>query len=313
MRDAQQRGWQLLCTDLETAVEPSEVRVWRNRGLTVVLGDLRDVAFARRIVCDEMQQLDAIVHFAAVVPPDSEGDDKLSYESNVIATVRLLRAAKELEYQPFFVFSSTFNVYGIPLSNHSIKSAEDPAQPVGNYATHKAEAEELVQASDIPWVIARVGVVLDAGVTSRASRSMMSMAFEMAPDLPSECIHTSDVTRAMLNMVERQAACVGKILLIGGGESCRVSHYDQMNLYFEAAGLRLAPTAFGGDRHPCHWLDTRESQQLLEYQQHSYADICQEAQHRFRRIRPLLRLFAFILNPVLAWYIRRFVRQTSWL
>lgn len=313
MRNALQRGWQVLCTDLESAADPLKVRAWRNQSIPVVLGDLRDTDFVERIVHDEMPHLSAIVHLAAISPPDSEHDDRLSYESNVIATARLLRAAKKSRQNPFFVFASTHNVYGVPLSNHSTKCTSDALAPAGNYGKHKAEAEALVQAAGVPWSIARISTALDAGTTNRASRKMMSMAFEMAPDLPSECIHTNDAVEALCNMVEQQADCADKVLLIAGGASCRVTHFDLMNMYFEAVGLRLNPSAFGGDRYPCHWLDTQESERLLSYQKHSYSDICREANKRFRRIRPLLRPLSFFLSPIAAWYIRRFIRQTSWL
>lgn len=313
VRDALQRGWQVLCTDLESAADPSKVRAWRNQGIPVVLGDLRDADFVKRIIHDEVSQLSVIVHLAAVSPPDSEHNDKLSYESNVIATARLLRAAKKLRQSPFFIFTSTHNVYGVPLSNHSTKFTDDALAPAGNYGKHKAEAEALVQAAGIPWSIARISTVLDANSTNRANRSMMNMAFEMSPDLPSECIHTSDTVQALCNMADRQADCAGKVLLIAGGASCRVTHFDLMNMYFEAVGLRLDASTFGGDRYPCHWLDTQESERLLSYQKHSYKDICRQANTRFRRVRPFLRPLSFVISPMIAWYIRRFIRQTSWL
>ena len=42
-----------------------------------------------------------------------------------------------------------------------VLSADTPINPADVYGTHKAEAEELVRASTLDWVILRLGGVLD--------------------------------------------------------------------------------------------------------------------------------------------------------
>lgn len=305
--------WQLVCTDLESATTAQEVEHWRNQGIEVILGDLRNADFIEDLIQNRTSNLDAVIHMAAIVPPMPEIDSKLSYEVNVIATSKLLKALEKLTQPPFFIFTSSYNVYGVPLSNHSVKSASDGVVASDFFGTHKIEAEQLVKDCKLPWSIARLGAVLDANTTSRTSKKLMNIAFEMSPDIPSECIHTDDAVLAIFNLISKQQQANQKILLIGGGLPCRVTHFDLMNVYFQAWGLKIKPAVFGRDRHACHWLDTKESQTLLQYQQHSYKDICQQANHRFKRIRLFVRPFSFILSPIANWYIARFLRKSSWL
>lgn len=312
-KKAQSRGWQLICTDLESATTAQEVEHWRNQGIEVILGDLRNAGFIEDLIQNKTSNLDAVIHVAAVVPPIPDIDSTLSFEVNVIATSKLLKALEKLVQPPFFIFTSTYNVYGVPLSNHSVKSASDEVAASDAYSKHKIEAEQLIKNCELPWSIARVCAVLDAKSTSRTSKKLMCLAFEMSPDLPSECIHTDDAALALCNLVTKQQQANHKTLLIGGGLSCRVTHYDLMNVFFQAWGLKIEPTVFGRDRHACHWLDTKESQTLLQYQQHSYKDICQQANNRFKRARVFIRPLSFLLSPIANWYIKKFLRKSSWL
>src|SRR3546814_16554829 len=86
-----------------------------------------------------------------------------------------------------------------------------------------------------------------------------------------ELVHTEDAGLAFANAVSCGDA-VGRILYVGGGESCRSQVLDFYNRMFNAIGLRpvdprvlrSGPPRFFGD-----WLDTVESQRLLQFQRHS--------------------------------------------
>src|SRR3546814_10898785 len=94
----------------------------------------------------------------------------------------------------------------------------------------------------------------------------------------SELVHTEDAGLAFANAVSCGDA-VGRILYVGGGESCRSQVLDFYNRMFNAIGLRpvdprvlrSGPPRFFGD-----WLDTVESQRLLQFQRHSLDDILHE-------------------------------------
>ncbi len=116
-----------------------------------------------------------------------------------------------------------------------------------------------------------------------------------------EMVHNDDAALAFANAVSSEEA-IGKILLIGGGESCR-SHalpfYDRM---FSTVGLgplkpevlRPGPPHFFGD-----WLDTTESQKLLAFQRHSMDDIFSDLEAKVGLKRRLLKIVAPLVNLIL--------------
>ena len=73
---------------------------------------------------------------------------------------------------------------------------------------------------------------------------------------------------------------------------------------FEATGVgRFPRLAYGTRVYYCDWLDTTESQALLGYQRHRFADLIDQLRHESRLTRPVTR----ILSPL----IRRFLLRYS--
>ncbi|HZL81746.1 MAG TPA: hypothetical protein VFC06_07430, partial [Demequina sp.] len=66
-----------------------------------------------------------------------------------------------------------------------------------------------------------------------------------APDNPIEYVHPLDVATAIANCLDNPDA-VGRVLLVGGGEGCRLTQHKFFSAVFEEAGLRL-PREFMGD------------------------------------------------------------------
>jgi hypothetical protein len=100
----------------------------------------------------------------------------------------------------------------------------------------------------------------------------------------------------MANAASRQEAR-SRVLLVAGGPSCRATQRDFFSMAFRSIGIGMLPDeAFGEHRFEMDWMDTRESEQILEYQRHSWADFeagfeTRMRVHRFSLapIRPLVR------------------------
>ncbi len=91
----------------------------------------------------------------------------VSYEdfqrANVMPTQNLLRALKAAEHTPSrFVLVSSLAAYG-PSSPERPHAESDPRAPVEHYGKSKAEAEEVVETSGVPYTIIRPGGVYGPG------------------------------------------------------------------------------------------------------------------------------------------------------
>jgi nucleoside-diphosphate-sugar epimerase len=114
--------------------------------------DLRNALRTDRIVASITP--DVVVHLAAhtgLVAADR--NPQAVRAVNVAGTKRLIRAIATRAPQARLLMVSTCHVYGppqiLPIPEHH------PLKPVGVYARSKKDAEDLVRASALDWVIAR--------------------------------------------------------------------------------------------------------------------------------------------------------------
>jgi UDP-glucose 4-epimerase len=270
-------------------------RTARRLGTDVVWGDIRrpeDVAAALR-------DQDAVVHLAAILPPDSEATPALARDVNVEGTRTLLAGAVARPAPPRFLFASTFDVFGRTTHLPPPRRLSDPVVATDAYTGHKIQAEALVRASGLEHVILRF-----ADVPRMELRPAHPIMFEIPLDTRIETLHTKDAGLA----VGRALACPeawGRTLLVGGGPRCQVYFRDYLAGFLTAMGVGPLPEeAFGTTPYPTDWIDTEESEGLLRYQRHSFDDIVREIASLlgWRRalmplLRPLVRRRMLSLSP----------------
>ena len=91
--------------------------------------------------------------------------------------------------------------------------------------------------------------------------------------------------------------------MIGGGESCRLTFREFYGAMFDATGVGRFPLeAYGSGAYYCDWLDTDESQSLLNYQRISFDEFIERLRKESRFTRPLAQMFA----PLIRWYMLRY-------
>ena len=200
------------------------------------------------------------------------------------------------------VFASSMTVAGHEqhLRTPPLK-VDDETQPTDLYGKTKLECERCIRASGLRWTILRVAACPPTEMSFGGGASVIDVIFDTSPDGRIEAIHNDDAALAFANAVDCDAA-IGKILFVGGGESCRTYALDFYNRVLGASGLgplrasafRPGPPYFYGD-----WLDTAESQQLLAFQRHGIDDIVAELRASAGFKRPLLKLFAPLVNRML--------------
>src|SRR5947209_102200 len=223
----------------------------------------------------------AIVHLAAVIPPAVYRSPELGRRVNVEATAAVLRAAQSHSRPPRFVLASSNAVYGSrnPHRYPERLSVDSPLRPADLYGSHKVEAETLLRASSLEWVILRLGGVIssDPGAMPFDGDALF---FESA--LPADGrIHTVDVRDvASAFAAATTADVVGETLLIAGDDSHLHRQKDVGVALAAARGLsNVLPAGRPGDPDSdenwivTDWLDTDRAQQALSFQHHSWPDM----------------------------------------
>ncbi|HZU68424.1 MAG TPA: NAD(P)-dependent oxidoreductase [Ktedonobacteraceae bacterium] len=260
--------------------------------IELIQGDIRQPADVSKAVQDR----DAIIHLAYMLPPYSEEHPELAHQINIGGTRNLLVAARSLSRPPRFFFASSFDVFGYTQEQPPPRRITDPVQATDHYSTHKIACEEMVKTSGLEWSIFRF-----ADVPPLSLRSPHPIMFEIPLVTRFEVVHTYDAGMAIANGIRCEEAW-GKTLLIGGGPSCQMLYRDYLGRMLEMMGIGMLPeSAFGHKPYCTDWLDTEESQRLLHYQRYSFDDIMRQ----LTRIVGYKRYLTRMVRPAARWWILR--------
>ena len=283
-----EQNHQIRCFDLRTPQNVDTAKRLQQQGdLETVWGDVRIVDTAKTIVED----VDCIIHLAAILPPASERDPAFTHSVNVAGTLRLIEAAEALPDKPKFIYASSVSVYGPTMHLPPPRKADEPLHPTDTYTTTKVKCECALQISTLTWTILRLVAV--PGL--RISGDVDPMLFEIPLDQRIEFVHTRDVGTAFANAVTANTS--KKALLIGGGKPNQMLQREFIARILNAMGIGMLPeSAFRVATQPddwyyTDWVDTTESQHLLHYQHHTYDQYLDDLKRTIGFKRHLARLF----------------------
>lgn len=192
------------------------------------LGDAKalDALFARH-------RFDAVLHFAAyIVVPESVAEPLKYYANNTRNTLGLLERVQRFEV-PYFVFSSTAAVYGMP--DETVIDEDTPLAPINPYGASKMMSERMLMdlgaAGGPAYVALRYFNVAGADPEARIGQAtpnathLIKVACQAAlglrdrlqifgTDYPTpdgtcirDYIHVEDLARAHLDALDYLAAC----------------------------------------------------------------------------------------------------------
>ena len=297
------RGYSVLCFDLKN---PKNIRIknklHRRGKFEVVWGDIRDSALIREIV----QDVEFIIHLAAIIPPLAYEIPKLSYDVNVKGSINLIKAAALMKKSPKFVYASSIAVHGNRMAFKPPTKVDDPLNPLDydNYAHHKIEVEKYLRKTKIPWTILRFGAI----TPYELGWTIPEIMYEIPLDQRIEVVDSRDVALACVNALS--ADTIGKILLIGGGEGNQLYQRDFVSLILDAIGVGMLPEeAFKkaktlDDYYHCDFMQTKEAQELLHFQRFTFKDFLKKFKRKvsFRRFiivifRPIVRAIILAKSP----------------
>lgn len=291
------RGHQVRCFDLKTKANERVARFYGPRA-QVFWGDLRRTEDLE----GALREIQIVVHLAFVIPTlsatgvSSETDPEWAREINVGGMKNLLDAMKQQPQPPKILFSSSLHIYGKTQHLQPPRTVFDTPHPIEHYAKHKVECEEMIQRSGLTWTIFRLGASLP-------TRLLMDPAmFDVPLNNRIEFVHRKDVGLAIANGLETDEIW-GKVWHIGGGPDCQLYQRELVEGVLEAVGVGMLPEeAFTDEPYPTDWLDTEESQKLLNFQQRTLSDYIEDVKKSIGFRRFFIRLFRPLIR---AWILSK--------
>jgi nucleoside-diphosphate-sugar epimerase len=280
--------------DLKTRANQKVARKLGDR-VDVVWGDLRRYGDVAALVRGQ----DVVIHLAFIIPSlsatgfEPEDHPDWAREINVGGTRNLIVAMEAQPRPPRLVFASSYHIYGRTQHLPPPRTAAELPQPIEHYAFHKVEAEQMICASRLEWVILRLAAALPIHI------KLDPGMFDVPLDNRMEYIHTRDAGLALANSAYSQDVW-GKVLLIGGGPRCQYRYREITEKVLEGIGVGMLPDeAFATTPFPTDWLDSAESQRLLQYQCHTLDDYVEDMQRLLGIKRQLIRVFRPLVRYML--------------
>jgi nucleoside-diphosphate-sugar epimerase len=251
------------CFDLRTGKNKKKARQVKGK-VEIVWGDIRRSEQAAALVRDQ----EVIVHLAAVLPPDIYDCLEEAEDVNVNGTRYIIEAAKKQSQPPKILFSSSLDVFGFTQNQPPPRKITDPVQATDDYSRHKLQCEEMLKTSGLVWAIYRF-----ADVPPLAARKPHPIMFRIPLATRFDMLHTADAGLAIANGVSSDKIW-NRLWLIGGGSKCQVYYRDYLGRIMDAMGIGMLPDqTFGHDPYCTDWLDSEESQRVLNYQRHTFDEI----------------------------------------
>ena len=235
--------------------------------------------------------MDVVIHLAFIVDMlRSEENPEWAREINIGGTKTLLDGIKSLSEPCKIIFASSISVFGHTQHLHPPRTPSGPVQPTSIYTHHKVECEELIKKSGLDWSILRVAF-------APASGKFDPVLFNLELKSRIEFVHPDDVGLSFANAVS-STEIWSKILLVGGGKGCQLVYGDLIRQLMDVIGIRPLPDdAFAlPPSSPLDWVDSTESQNLLNYQRHSFEDYIRETRASMGPARYLIRLIAPLIR-----------------
>lgn len=301
-------GRQVVATDLQTAAN-RKAAAHLPAGVGIRWADLTDPTQVAALLSS--LEPAAVIHLAAIIPPLCYANPAVARRVNVDATANLVDAAAAQHFPPRLVLASSIAVYG-PRNPHRITemlTAQTPVRPFDVYGGHKAQAEAVVTASSLDWVILRLGGALTVDLTVGVDPDVIYFEALLPTDGRLHTVDVRDVAHAFAAATTADVA--GRTLLIGGDDSHRLNQGEIARATAAALGLvgGLPPGRPGdpGDDDAwfaTDWMDTAAAQNILGHQHHSWPAMLAETagnadwkRYPLRIVAPLARQYLRPRSP----------------
>jgi UDP-glucose 4-epimerase len=222
-------------------------------GVHLLKGNITDPRQASS-ACDGVE---AVIHLAAIMPPKSEENEKITFRVNVEGTKNLLVALKS---GSSVVFASSISTYGVTVGEERLICEQHPVNAHDNYSKSKILGEALVAGSGNPYTILRIAPITVADLVE------LPAVIPYRGDQRVEFVFVEDAAHAIvaaLRVVKDR-----ETFNVGGGETWRMRGHDYIEKFYTALGAEANPR-FSEVFTAVDWYDTSKSS-LLDYQKTSF-------------------------------------------
>ena len=289
-----ERGHSVRALDLDTPKNRSTAERWNGQA-EMYFGSIRSDA----LVAEAVIGMDHVVHLAAMVPPGTDVDQAAGYAVNVVATRSLIAACEAQATPPRLTFTSTAAIWGRNDEVEGPRRADEEISPSDNYSRQKAECEAMLRASSLDTLIIRIAMTPPVALAA-----LSPFVFDMHPDMRCEFTHPKDQALGIANSLSADEV-VGRTLCLGGGAENRYRYREFMNMAFGAMGIPPLPrSAFGDALFLTDWVDSEESQAILDYQRHDAESYFEEVSAELGPARGLMKVIGRALTPVILAHSR---------
>jgi nucleoside-diphosphate-sugar epimerase len=221
-------------------------------------GDVTDL----NIVTDACKDVEAVFHLAAILPPLSETNRGLTLKVNVEGTKNILEVMR-LKKDVALIFASSISTYGITTCKDPLISEDYPQKAHNIYSKSKIEAERIIRASEIPYVVLRIAPIAIADLVE------LPDIVPYKANQRVEFISVDDAARALFSAAINKKA-LGRIFNIAGGASWQMTGAKYIERFYEALGVDVEPN-FCEEYTTLDWYDTSRSR-FLDYQRTTFND-----------------------------------------
>lgn len=221
----------------------------------ILKGDIRDPDLLLRAVAG----VDAVVHLAALLPPNSERSREATMSINVQGTANVIAALEQESPGAHLILSSSVCVYGDTTVMQPPVLVSSPLHTSDLYAESKIEAERVVRAGRLSHTVLRI-----SGVSVPAFLAPPEV-WPFQAEQRIEFVCRDDVVAALVACVEVEESA-GKVLNIAGGPSWRMLGRDYVAQFNDVMGLSPEDAQYGEQPGYFDWYDTDEAEAVLRYQ-----------------------------------------------
>ena len=229
-------------------------------GVEIVKGDITDADG----VLAAVEGADAVLHLAAILPPNSERDRAVTFRVNVDGTRNVIAAMERANPGARLVFTSSISTYGDTSADEPPVRVSHSQSAIDIYADSKIAGERLIAESAL-----RNAVVLRiAGIAVPAFLAPPD-PWPFMENQRVEMVHRDDVADALFASADAPDAG-GKTLNIAGGRTWQLRGRDYAHDFFQIMGAPIELATYRDSPGWMDWYDTEESQRALRYQNRDY-------------------------------------------
>ena len=222
-------------------------------GVEVFRGDIMD----QGNVLGACENVEAVVHLAALLPPRSESSHELTMKVNVNGTENILNS---ITGDTPIILTSSISTYGITVEAQSPIKETAPQKAHNSYSDSKINAEKIVVDAGNPTSILRIAPISVADLVE------LPDIIPYRGDQRVEFVFVDDAACAIVNSL---GACDDReVYNIAGGKSWQLTGREYIDRFYAALGVEVEPE-FSEEYTAVDWYNTDKSAPL-GYQRTSF-------------------------------------------